>query len=222
MISLNPESRIPNPILRGLYAITSEAICRDQPGLITAVECALDGGAALIQYRDKWNTPIVRNRYARTLTALCHARHVPLIINDDPQLAADCGADGVHLGASDATFERARVLLGSAAIIGVTCGNRIERAVDAQEAGASYVSFGRFFASRTKPEAPPAEPSLLLQARPRVHIPMCAIGGLTPANAAPLIAAGADLIAAVGGVFGAPDVEAAAQAYSQLFSQVSS
>lgn len=212
----------PNPALRGLYAITSEAICRDERVLLASIESVLRGGAVLIQYRDKWNELATRNRYARALAGLCREHGVPLIINDDPQLAADCGADGVHLGASDATLARARVQLGAKAIIGVTCGNRIERALAAQDAGANYVSFGRFFVSRTKPEAPPAEPSLLHEARQQIRIPICAIGGLTPANAAPLIASGADLIAAVGGVFAAADIEAAASAYSRLFSQVSS
>ena len=201
----------PHP-LRGLYAITSELVCRNEKLLLTAVESALRGGAVLIQYRDKWNEPATRNRYARALAGLCRDHGVPLIINDDPPLAADSGADGVHLGASDTALARARDLLGENAIIGVTCGNRIERALIAQDAGASYVSFGRFFDSRTKPEAPPAEMTLLHEARPRIRIPICAIGGLTPENAAPLIAAGANLIAAVGGVFAASDIEAAARA----------
>jgi thiamine-phosphate pyrophosphorylase len=142
---------------------------------------------------------------------------VPLIVNDDAQLAAAAGAAGVHLGSSDTPLAQARALLGGDALIGVTCGNSLDRARDAERAGAGYVSFGRFFESRTKPEAPPAELPLLGQARAALTLPICAIGGLTPDNAAPLVAAGADLIAAVGGVFGAPDVEAAARRYARLF-----
>ncbi|MCI0750079.1 MAG: thiamine phosphate synthase [Nevskiales bacterium] len=202
---------------RGLYAITSEPICRDERTLLTAVEAACRGGAVLIQYRDKWNEAATRRRYARALADDCRRLQVPLIINDDPQLAADCGAQGVHLGAGDAPLTQARQRLGDRAVIGVSCGNQIERAVAAQVAGASYVSFGRFFDSRTKPGAPAADLALLYEARPHLQVPICVIGGLTPDNAGPPVQAGADLIAAVGGVFAAADIEAAARAYANLF-----
>ncbi len=203
--------------LRGLYAITSEAVCRDHRALPEAVRAALRGGAVLVQYRDKWNPPARRLALARELVVLCREAGAKLVINDDPQLAMDSGADGVHLGASDARLGAARTQLGPRALIGVTCGNRIDRALEAQDGGASYVSFGRFFESRTKPEAPPASPELLQGIGGRIHLPICVIGGLTPENAAPLVADGASLVAAVGGVFGATDIEAAARRYSALF-----
>lgn len=203
--------------LRGLYAITSEALCRDHQTMPEAVRAAIRGGAVLVQYRDKWNPPARRFALARELATLCHGAGAKLVINDDPHLAMDSGADGVHLGASDAQLAAARAQLGPRALIGVTCGNRIERALDAQAGGAGYVSFGRFFDSRTKPDAPAAPPDLLQGIGGRIHVPICVIGGLTPDNAAPLVNDGASLVAVVGGVFGAIDVEAAARRYSALF-----
>lgn len=203
--------------LRGLYAITSEAICADTTVLLRSVEAALKGGAALIQYRDKKSDAAAKRDKAQRLLELCHRYRAPFIINDDAALAASIGADGVHLGRSDGDIAHARTLLGATALIGATCGDSLERAQTAIAQGANYVGFGRFFESRTKPEAPPAELALLTQARPKLRVPICAIGGLTPDNARPVIAAGADLIAAVGGIFGAEDIETAARAYTELF-----
>ena len=202
--------------LRGLYAITSETLCREPAHMAPAVAAALRGGAALIQYRDKWNALPLRRELAQTLLQLCRAQRVPLIINDDPDLADRVGADGVHLGADDGDLRAARVRLGPDAIIGATCGDSLERAQIAARAGASYLAFGRYFPSRTKPEAPAAQLQTLGQAR-ALGLPVCAIGGLTPENASIALAAGADLIAAVGGVFAAADVESAAAAYRVLF-----
>jgi thiamine-phosphate pyrophosphorylase len=205
--------------LRGLYAVTPAALCRQPPRLGAAVAAALTGGARLIQYRDKDGDAAAREALARELLVLCRARGARLIVNDDVALAAKVGADGVHLGQADVPLREARRRLGDAALIGVSCGNRLDRAVAAQEGGASYVAFGRFFPSRTKPEAPPAELALLREARAALRLPLCAIGGITPANAAAVIGAGADLVAAVDGVFGALDVTAAARAYARLFVQ---
>jgi thiamine-phosphate pyrophosphorylase len=205
--------------LRGLYAITSPALCRAPQRLAAAVEEALRGGARLIQYRDKEADAAQRHASARALLALCRGHHARLIVNDDVELAAAIGADGVHLGRSDPPLREARRRLGDAAIVGVSCGNVLERAVTAQDEGASYVAFGRFFPSTTKPDAPQAGLALVREARARLHLPICAIGGVTPANAGGLIHAGADLVAAVEGVFGAADVAAAARAYRSLFDQ---
>lgn len=205
------------PKLRGLYAITSEAIVADQTRLLDAASAALRGGAVLLQYRDKRNPRAVRLRLARRLAALCGDAGAKLIVNDDAALAAECGAHGVHLGADDGDIAAARTLLGTGALIGATCGNSLERAAQAVQAGADYVAFGRFFPSRTKPQAPPAELATLRGARASLHVPLCAIGGVTPENAPQLIDAGADLIAAIDGVFGASDIESAARAYARLF-----
>lgn len=203
--------------LRGLYAITSEAICADTATLLAAAEDALAGGARLLQYRDKWNGAGQRAHNAHVLLGLCHEHGALFIVNDDVELALACGADGVHVGNTDASLSSARQRLGAQAVIGVSCAGSLERALAAQAGGASYVAFGRFFDSRTKPDAPGAEPGLLNTAKPQLRIPVCAIGGVTPHNAGDLIARGADMIAAVDGIFGAADIEAAARGYTQLF-----
>ena len=210
----------PKPPLRGLYAITSAGLCADRARLLAAAEGALRGGAALIQFRDKQGAPEARLASARALAGLCHDHGARLIINDDVALALACGADGVHLGAADAPLAQARQALGPRAILGASCGPYLERAHAAIAAGADYVAFGRFFPSRTKPDAPQATVELLHRARGELHLPICAIGGVTPDNGGALIGAGADLIAAVEGVFGEAEpatVEKAARAYSRLF-----
>jgi thiamine-phosphate pyrophosphorylase len=181
------------------------------------VSLAIDGGAAVIQYREKHLPREERNRAALALAALCHERNIPLIINDDIELAAACGAAGVHLGQDDAPVSRARRRLGQRAIIGVSCYNQLERARTAAGTGASYVAFGRFFPSKSKPGALQAQPALLEQARREIRLPIVAIGGITPENGAELVHAGADLLAVIHGVFGQTDIRAAAQAYASLF-----
>jgi thiamine-phosphate pyrophosphorylase len=203
--------------LHGLFAITSAALCREPGRLTAAVEAALTGGARAIQYRDKEAGAAQRRATAKALLGVCRAHNALVIVNDDVELALAIGADGVHLGAADLPLREARRRLGGLATIGVSCANALERAAVAQDEGASYVAFGRFFPSTTKPAAPPAGLALLRQARARLHIPICAIGGVTPANARPLVEAGAGMVAAVEGVFGAADVAAAARAYARLF-----
>ncbi len=206
------------PPLQGLYAITSEALVRDPARLLPAAEAALRGGARLLQYRDKWNPPEQRVALATALSALCRTHGAALIVNDDPALALQAGAAGAHVGVSDASLTHTRALLGSEAIVGVTCGNDLERAQAAVDGGADYIAFGRFFPSRTKPDAPPADVETLRAARARwPTLPICAIGGVTPANAHLLIDAGATLIAAIDGVFGGADIEVQARQYSGCF-----
>jgi thiamine-phosphate pyrophosphorylase len=206
--------------LSGLYAITSRTVCADASTLAAAVEAALRGGAVLIQYRDKQADAAARLANARTLADLCRAYRARLIVNDDVALAEAAGAAGVHLGAGDGSLATARARLGPQAIIGASCGPHLERALAAVAAGASYVAFGRFFDSNTKPDAPQAHPDVLRAARAQLSVPICAIGGVTAGNGAQLLAAGANLLAAIEGVFGTPapaDVERAARAYSRLF-----
>ena len=203
-----------NTSLRGLYAITPDAPLPIAT-LVDQVGAAIAGGARVIQYRDKTYERHERRRRAAALLACCRAAGVPLIVNDDLDLAVELGADGVHLGRDDPDPRAARERLGETAIIGVSCYDQL--ALAAAAAGASYVAFGSFFPSTTKPKAVRPDPGLLTEARRRVTLPLVAIGGITPHNGGSLIAAGADMLAVVTGVFAQPDITAAAHAYTNLF-----
>ena len=205
--------------IQGLYAITDPALTPDAL-LLPAAEAALHGGARLLQYRDKTATAVQRRRRASQLRALCHQYDASFIVNDDPALAADVQADGVHIGQSDADIALARQLLGPDRIIGVTCHSDLALARKAIAAGADYVALGRFFASRTKPLAPPAEVSTLQSACQAFHVPVVAIGGVNADNAPQLIEAGAAAVAVIHALFGHSDpaeIEAAARQLSALF-----
>lgn len=204
--------------LRGLYVITDAGL--QPPNQLTArAAAAIEGGARLLQYRDKSAHRAQRLQQAGELAALCRDTGATLIINDDAQLAAEVGAHGVHLGREDSEPGEARRLLGSGAIIGVSCYNQWSRAVQAAAAGADYIAFGRFFPSRTKPDAVQAEPGLITRASRELGLPVAAIGGITATNGVALIAAGADMLAVVRGVFGSEDVRQAAARYTALFAQ---
>jgi thiamine-phosphate pyrophosphorylase len=201
---------------RGLYAISDPELIPPQD-LAMRIDAAIAGGATLVQYRDKTASEAQRMERARAMLAVCRARQVPMLINDDIALAVAIGADGVHLGRDDTLLAAARQQLDRHAIIGVSCYNELPRAVTAAEQGADYVAFGRFFASLTKPHATQAEVTLLSRAKRCLNIPIAAIGGISADNGAALIAAGADLLAVIHGVFGQADVAAAARSISGLF-----
>ncbi|MCP8635478.1 thiamine phosphate synthase [Pseudomonas mosselii] len=203
--------------LRGLYAITDSQLLAGR--FLSHVEAALKGGVCLLQYRDKSDDAGRRLREAEALTRLCERYGTQLIINDDAELAARLGV-GVHLGQTDGPLTPARALLGRQAIIGSTCHASLDLAQQAASEGASYVAFGRFFNSVTKPGAPAAGVELLEQARAQVKLPIAVIGGITLDNAAPLIAHGADLLAVIHGLFGADsaqEVTRRARAFNALF-----
>ena len=202
--------------IQGLYAITTERPPA-LPILLAQVEKAIIGGAGIIQYRDKENGAGVRRQYASALGSLCRHYDVLLIVNDDPTLARDADADGVHLGREDAPISSARQLLGEQAIIGVSCYNRLDLALQAERLGADYIAFGSFFPSPTKPGAVVAALPLLSQAQEQLSIPIVAIGGITSDNGKALITAGAAALAVVSGVFAQTDITVAAQAYARLF-----
>jgi thiamine-phosphate pyrophosphorylase len=204
------------PLPRGLYAITDNQLI--PPGELTRrVSMAIAGGAVVVQYRDKGFATAADIDEVISLAMLCRQRNVPLIVNDDVELAAAIGAAGVHLGKDDTSLLAARARLGTEAIIGVSCYNNLERARQAVAAGADYVAFGRFYPSRSKPGAVLAETSLLTRASSELARPVVAIGGITPTNGQTLLAAGASLLAAIHGVFGQPDIETAARRYTALF-----
>jgi len=198
---------------RGLYAITQTGH-KAPDTVIAEVEAAIRGGAAVVQYRDK--NPVDALTLARELVKVCHRHRVPLLVNDDLDLAIEAGADGVHLGKDDGHIREAREKLGAAAIIGISCYNSLERAQEAQTHGATYAAFGRFFPSNSKPLAAPARLETLRQAKQTLSIPIVAIGGILPENGAELLAAGADLLAVIGGIFDR-EPEASARAYQRLF-----
>jgi len=188
--------------VRGLYAITPEGA-----GLLKKVRAALDGGIALLQYRRKHGTREELGEIVR----LTREYHVPLIVNDDVELALD--ADGAHLGRDDGDLSAARKKLKDK-ILGASCYDRLDLAKAAVAAGADYIAFGSVFVSPTKPGAVRAPLSLF---KHDLGVPKCAIGGITLENAPQLIAAGADLLAVITDLFDAPDIAARARAYGKLF-----
>ena len=198
---------------RGLYLVTPDE--PDSARLLARVAPLLPF-AALLQYRNKGADATLRRAQAASLRVACDDAGVPLVVNDDPALAAEIGAAGVHLGATDAGIAAARGLLGARAIIGASCYDDLGRARVAAAAGASYLAFGALFPTPTKPGARRADPGLLGDARP-LGLPLVAIGGITPENAGVAVAAGADLVAVIGGVFDAPDPVAAARALRACF-----
>ena len=201
---------------RGLYAITPDEADTDR--LLARVEIVLRAGASWLQYRNKAASDDLRAEQALALQPLCRSLAVPLIINDDWALAAAIGAAGAHLGEDDGELALARHELGPDAILGASCYDDLAIARQAVFAGASYVAFGAFFPSPTKPNARRAAPELLQEAA-ALGVPRVAIGGITPDNARPLIAAGADLLAVISGVFDAPDPAAATRAYLSCFEE---
>lgn len=153
---------------------------------------------------------------AAALLPVCHRYDVPLIVNDRPDLAKQAGADGVHIGQDDAAYEDARKLLGADAVIGVTCHDSRDLAIEAGDAGADYVAFGAFFPTDTKETKHTADTDLLSWWSQMTVLPCVAIGGISVDNCAPLIEAGADYLAVVGGVWNHPDgPEAAVRAFAE-------
>lgn len=204
----------PRSPIKGLYAITPDE--PDTTELLRKVRLALLGGASVLQYRNKMASAELRLCQARGLRELTAEFAVPLIINDDVNLAQSIDADGVHLGARDGNVADARALLGRDKLIGVSCYNRKMLAFEAVRQDADYVAFGSFFASSTKPDAVVATPDLLRQAHIEMGVPLVAIGGINARNGAQLIEAGASALAVISAVFDADDIEGAAQEFAAL------
>jgi len=204
--------------LAGLYAITPDA--GDSRALVERVRVAMQASAprgwAALQYRNKHAGAAQREAEAHALAALCREYGVPLIINDDVDLALAVGADGVHLGRSDGNLRAARARIG-VRLLGASCYDSLDGARRAIAAGANYVAFGSVFPSPTKPDAVRAPLTLFGQAR-ALGVPVAAIGGITLENAAEVIRAGADCIAVISALFDAPDISKRARAFTDLFS----
>jgi thiamine-phosphate pyrophosphorylase len=206
-------------LIFGLYAVTPDEA--DTERLAALVEAALDGGARLLQYRNKTAGEQLRLTQATRLKELCRRFGVPLIVNDYVDIALAAGADGVHIGRDDGDIAAARLQL-QGKILGVSCYNEIGRAIAAVRAGADYVAFGKFFASATKPGDTRASLELVAQARRQLRVPIVAIGGITQERTAALIAGGISSVAVVSALFSVPDVRVAAQQFAALFAQRSS
>lgn len=183
-----------------IYAITDSKL---MPGelLFKKAEAVLKVGIGCLQYREKNADPVKKKQRAERLLKLCRQYKTPLIINDDLELALEIDADGVHMGQSDGSLTDARARLGVDKILGATCHASLELAQQAQDAGADYLAFGRFFPSATKPDAPPAPLELIAEAKARFQRPIVVIGGIDQGNAEVVLAQGADMIAVVNSLF---------------------
>ncbi|MGE5524302.1 MAG: thiamine phosphate synthase [Rhodospirillaceae bacterium] len=202
--------------IAGLYAITpdlsdTELLCRQ-------VKAALSGGAAVLQYRNKTAPAALRREQATRVQAICREHSVPLIVNDDVDLAVAIRADGLHLGMDDGPVRVARERIGADMMLGISCYDSLARADAALADGADHIAFGAAFPSRVKPNAVHASMALYAQARARYRVPIVAIGGITLGNAPDLIRAGVDAIAVISALFGAPNIKQAASSFAALFS----
>lgn len=202
----------------GLYAVADTGwIGVDY--ILDAVSGAIAGGAVMIQLRDKNASVTTNPEKLDALLTLCRNHQVPFIINDNIELAAVIGADGVHVGQSDGDVSAIRRQLGPEVVIGVSCHADISSAAAAVVQGADYVAFGRLFASQTKPRAPAADLDVLRQARAELSVPIVAIGGITPDNVNEVLAAGADFCAVIAGIFAQADTRSAARRYLDQIEQ---
>lgn len=203
--------------LHGLYAITDATLMADNFEL--AIEQSLQGGTRIIQYRDKSEDSEKRLKQAKAIRQLCNQYQALFIVNDDIELAIATYADGVHLGKDDLDLKAARKQLGADKIIGITCYNQLQNAIEAEQAGADYVAFGAFFNSSVKPNAVSAPLSLIQHAKEKLQIPVCCIGGITANNANQLIDTGSDMIAVISDIYASQDIKLASQVLSDLFPQ---
>lgn len=202
-----------------LYLVTPPAF---EPKVFAGeLQKALDAGdVACLQLRLKDAPDDAVRRAAEALMPLCHAHEVAFIVNDRPDLAAELGADGVHIGQEDASYAEARAAVGSSGIVGVTCHDSKHLAYEAAELGADYVAFGAFFPTGTKEPKTRAEPDLIRDWAMSMTVPCVAIGGITVENCRVLVEAGADFLAVVAGVWAYPQGPGAAvAAFNDIFTQ---
>ncbi|MGZ3237765.1 MAG: thiamine phosphate synthase [Burkholderiaceae bacterium] len=203
--------------MKGLYIVTPD--WDDTAKLLAITESALRGGAAAVQYRHKTAGAALRQEQAECLLELCRSYQRPLIINDHVDLCIALDADGVHVGGTDASVAKVRAAIGPIKIVGASCYGDMQLARDAHQAGASYVAFGGFYPSRVKKYPVTTSPDIITKAKAEIPLPNVVIGGMTQANAAPLIACGADMVAAISSVYLAGNPEIAAREFVRLFEQ---
>jgi thiamine-phosphate pyrophosphorylase len=203
--------------MRGLYLVTPN--WDDTEKLIGATRAALEAGVALVQYRNKDADTVLRREQAAALQALCRRYGRPFIINDHLSLCLTLDADGVHLGGTDDAVAHARSVLGPDKIVGASCYGELSLASAAQRDGASYVAFGGFYPSLVKKYSFTTSPAIIGAAREEITLPIVVIGGMTPQNAAPLVERGADMVAAITSVYGAPEPGEAVRRFDALFAR---
>jgi len=203
--------------MKGLYIVTPD--WDDTQKLLEITELALRGGAALVQYRHKSASPALRQEQAECLLALCRTYQRPFIINDHVDLCLALDADGVHVGGTDASVAQVRAAVGAGKIVGASCYGDLQLARDAYRAGASYIAFGGFYPSRVKKYPVTTSPDIIAQAKAEIPLPNVVIGGMTQENSAPLVACGADMVAAISSVYLADNPELAARSFARLFGE---
>lgn len=201
--------------MKGLYLVTPD--WDDTRQLLEVTEAALRGGAALLQYRHKTADAALRREQAECLQDLCRTYRVPFIINDHVDLCLALDADGIHVGGTDDSVAQVRAAVGSAKIVGASCYGSLELAFDAHRNGASYIAFGGFYPSRVKKYPVTTSPDIVAQAKKEIPLPNVVIGGMTRDNAAPLVAKGADMVAAISSIYLADNPQSAARAFADLF-----
>jgi thiamine-phosphate pyrophosphorylase len=201
--------------MKGLYLVTPD--WDDTQKMLAASEAGLRGGAAIVQYRHKTASPELRREQASQLLALCRRYGKPFIVNDFVELCMELDADGIHVGGTDMSVAQVRAAVGPSKIVGASCYGSMELARNAHAAGASYVAFGGFYPSRVKKYEVSTPPEIVAQAKKEIPVPNVVIGGMTQENSVPLVAQGADMVAAISSVYFADDPEAAARAFVQLF-----
>lgn len=200
-------------VIRGLYLVTDH-----DDNLIPRVEAAIDGGARVVQYRNKNQDRESRLALGLELRELCRRRSIPFIVNDDLEMAVSLKADGLHLGQGDGDPREARRVLGPGKIIGVST-HTLSEALEAQAAGVDYIGLGAMFPSRSKEVEHVAGSELLAAIRSSISIPIVAIGGITRDNGASVIDAGADAVAVISAVLSHPDPALAATEIALLFNR---
>ncbi|WP_211472208.1 thiamine phosphate synthase [Collimonas humicola] len=203
--------------MKGLYIVTPD--WDDTARLLEVSEQALQGGAALLQYRHKTADAALRQEQAEALLALCRRYQRPFIVNDYVELCLALDADGIHVGGTDASVAEVRARVGADKIVGASCYGDLQLAHAAQRAGASYVAFGGFYPSRVKKYPVTTPVDIITRANVEIALPNVVIGGMTQENAVPLIAAGADMVAAISSVYLAADPVAAARSFAALFNR---
>lgn len=201
--------------MRGLYLVTPN--WDDTDRLLDVTEQALQEGVALLQYRHKHADAALRREQAGALLLLARKYGVPFIVNDFIDLCQELDADGVHVGGTDISVAEARARLGKQKLVGASCYGDLQLAHKAQEEGASYMAFGGFYPSLVKQYPVTTDPGIVLQAKREIALPCVVIGGMTPENAAPLAARGADLVAAISSVYLADDVTISVREFNKLF-----